>query len=125
MTLFRIALLILAIVQAVLAVFTALVGSPPPGEPLWSVLVDVLVHPLCAAGLLLLVALPRPAAPLIFGIAALLMLNVVADLSFALMIAQGAMKGDWWLPLILMVVPAIGVVYALVLTRLRRRPAPV
>ena len=84
-----------------------------------------MVHPLCAAGLLLLVALPRPAAPLIFGIAALLMLNVVADLSFALMIAQGAMKGDWWLPLLLMVVPAIGVVYALALTRLRRRPAPI
>ena len=79
----------------------------------------VLVHPLAAAGLLVLLFLPRPTAATVLGVAALLMLNVAADLTFALMIARGTVKGDWWLPVMFSVVPAIGIVYAMALAAVR------
>ena len=82
-------MLVLAIVQIVLAGFTALVGSFADGGDVWSRLLIVLLHPLCAAGLLLLVLLSRPATVLVLAIAALLAVNVIADLSVALMIAGG------------------------------------
>ena len=113
-------MLVLAIVQIVLAGFTVLVGSFADGGDVWSRLLIVLLHPLCAAGLLLLVLLPRPATVVVLAIAALLAVNVIADLSVALMIAGGAVKGDWPLPLIFSVIPAIGVVYALTLLRTPR-----
>ena len=113
-------MLVLAIVQIVLAGFTALVGAFADGGGIWSRLLIVLLHPLCAAGLLLLVLLPKPATVTVLAIAALLAVNVIADLSVALMIAGGAVKGDWPLPLIFSVIPAIGVVYALTLLRTAR-----
>ena len=116
-------MLVLAIVQIVLAGFTALVGSFADGGDVWSRLLIVLLHPLCAAGLLLLVLLSRPATVLVLAIAALLAVNVIADLSVALMIAGGAVKGDWPLPLIFSVIPAIAVVYALTLLRTARSAA--
>ena len=153
-------MLVLAIAQAALAGFTALVGFAPSataasldssigsrhivwiasplvfawvmtlrlvgafadGGDIWSRLLLILVHPLCAAGLLLLVLLPRPATAIVLAIAALLVVNVGADLFAALMIARGAVRGDWFLPAIFSVIPAIGVVYALTLARMRPRP---
>ena len=123
MTAFRTPMLVLAIVQIVLAGFTVLVGSFADGGDVWSRLLIVLLHPLCAAGLLLLVLLPRPATVVVLAIAALLAVNVIADLSVALMIAGGAVKGDWPLPLIFSVIPAIGFVYALTLLRTARSAA--
>ncbi len=115
-------MLVLAIAQAALAGFTALVGAFADGGDIWSRLLLILVHPLCAAGLLLLVLLPRPATAIVLAIAALLVVNVGADLFAALMIARGAVRGDWLLPAIFSVIPAIGVVYALTLARMRPRP---
>ena len=111
--------LVLALVHAAFAGFTALVGAFADGGDAWSRLLMVLVHPLAAAGLLLLLFSPRPAAAMVLGVAALLMLNVAADLTFALMIARGTVKGDWWLPVMFAVVPAVGVVYAMALAAVR------
>ena len=113
-------MLVLAVVQTAFAGFTALVGAFADGGDLWSRLLVVLLHPLCAAGMLLLVLLPRPSSAMILAIAGLLAVNVVADLTFAQLIAGGSVKGDWWLPLIFSVVPAIGIVYALTLFRTAR-----
>ena len=123
MTALRVPILVLAIIQAVFAGFTALVGAFADGGDLWSRLLVVLIHPLCAAGMLLLVLLPRPATAVVIAIAGLLAVNVVADLTFAQLIAGGSVKGDWWLPLIFSVVPAIGIVYALTLFRTARAKA--
>ena len=115
----RMTVLVLALLHAAFAGLTALVGAFADGGDVWSRLVMVLLHPLAAAGLLVLLFLPRPAAATVLGVAALLMLNVAADLTFAMMIARGAVKGDWWLPVTFSVVPAIGVVYAMALAAAR------
>lgn len=123
MTTFRAPMLVLAVVQTAFAGFTALVGAFADGGDLWSRLLVILIHPLCAAGMLLLVLLPRPATAVVLAIAGLLAVNVVADLTFAQLIAGGSVKGDWWLPLIFSVVPAVGIVYALTLLRAARAKA--
>ena len=120
MTTFRTPMLVLAIVQTTFAGFTALVGAFADGGDTWSRLLVTLVHPVCAAGLLLLVILPRPATAMILAIAALLAVNVLADVVVAQLIAAGTIKGDWWLPLVFSAVPAIGIVYALTLLRTAR-----
>ena len=116
-------MLVLAVVQTAFAGFTALVGAFADGGDLWSRLLVILIHPLCAAGMLLLVLLPRPATAVVLAIAVLLAVNVVADLTFAQLIAGDSVKGDWWLPLIFSVVPAVGIVYALTLLRAARAKA--
>ena len=113
-------MLVLAVIQAALAGFTALVGSFADGGDVWSRLLLILIHPLCAAGMLLLVLAPRLASAVVVAIAGLLAVNIVADLAFALLIAAGTVKGDWWLPLIFSVIPAIGIIYALIMLRAAR-----
>lgn len=115
-------MLVLAIVQAALAVFAALAGAFADGGDVWSRLLLILIHPLCAAGLLLLVLLPRPSPATVLAIAALLLVNVGSDLYTALMIWQGGLRGDWWLPTIFAVIPAIGIIYALTIARMQPRP---
>lgn len=116
---FRATMLVLAVAQAAFVGLTALVGAFADGGDAWSRLLLALVHPLSAAGLLLLALSPRPAATFTYAVAALLALAVAADVVFAALIAQGAVKGDWILPLIFAAVPAVGIVYALMLAALR------
>ena len=123
MTAFRAPMLVLAVVQTAFAGFTALVGAFADGGDLWSRLLVVLIHPLCAAGMLLLVLLPRPARGAVLAIAGLLAVNVIADAVVAGLIAAGTVKGDWWLPLIFSAIPAVGIVYALTLFRSARTKA--
>ena len=56
---FRISVTILAVIHAVFAGFTALVGAFANGGDVWQRLLVVLLHPLGATGLLLLVLRPR------------------------------------------------------------------
>ena len=93
MTRLRVPILVLAVLQMVLAGFTALVGAFADGGDVVSRLLLVVVHPLAAVGMLLMLSLPRPATSLVIAAAALLTVNVVADLMVALMIAVGAVKG--------------------------------
>ena len=120
----RIPMLALAIVQAVFAGLTAMVGLFADGGDVWERLVIVVLHPLAAAGLLFLVLSQRSTAAVALAIAAVLLATVVVDLSLALAIARGAVKGDWELPLAFAVIPALGVVYALVLARRLQRTGP-
>ena len=113
-------MLALAIVHASFVGLTATAGAFADGGDLWSRLLLVVLHPLCAGGLLLLVLTPRPTTARVLGIAALLLATVSADLSMAMLIARGAVKGDWWLPVIFAVIPAMGVVYALPLALMRQ-----
>ena len=123
MTTFRISVTVLAVIHAVFAGFTALVGAFANGGDVWQRLLVVLLHPLGAAGLLLLVLRPRLATTTILAIVALLTANVIADLGVAQLIAAGRVRGDWELALAFSVVPAIGIVYGLALLRTARETA--
>ena len=114
---FRIAFLVLVIVQVVITAFTAAVGSFADGGTIWERLTLVVVHPLCAVGMLVLAAPRRPASAVIYVVSTLMAVNVLSDLSLVSAIALGALKGDWWLPLIFSVIPAIGLVYTLTLPK--------
>ena len=117
MSIFRILLLILAVIHALFAGFTALVGAFANGGGVWERLLVVLLHPLGAAGVLLLVLAPRLTRIATLAIAALLLVIVIADLTLAQRIAAGALKGDWELVLVFSVVPVISIAYAMGLLR--------
>ena len=67
MTSFRIAVTVLAVLHAVFAGFTALVGAFANGGDVWQRLLVILLHPLGAAGVLLLVLRPRLATTTILA----------------------------------------------------------
>ena len=120
MTSFRMSVTVLAVLHAVFAGFTAMVGAFANGGDVWQRLLVVLLHPLGAAGVLLLVLRPRLSTTTIRAVVALLTANVIADLGLAQLIAAGSVRGDWELALAFSVVPVIGVVYALALLRTAR-----
>ena len=115
-------MLVLAGLQVAFTVYTALVGSFADGGSLGERLVLVLVHPLAAIGLFMLVTQPRLSLKGVRVVTALLVVNVAADVVLALLIAGGTVKGDWELPLVFAVIPAIGLVYAA--KRMASRPQP-
>ena len=121
MTVFRIAVLVLGVIHALFVGLTSLAGAFADGGGVWQRLLVVLLHPLGAAGVLLLVFVPRLTRTATLGIAAVLLANVIADLALAQRIAAGAVRGDWELGVVFAVVPVIGVAYALSLLR-RGRP---
>ena len=118
MTSFRMSVTVLAVMHALFAGFTALGGAFANGGDIWQRLLVVLLHPLGAAGVLVL--RPRLVTTTILALAALLTVNVVADLGLAQLMAAGRVRGDWELALAFSVVPVIGVVYALALLRTAR-----
>ncbi len=121
---FRIVVLALALVQVVITGFTAMVGAFADGGDVWQRLVLVVLHPACAVALLLL-ALPRsPVKVMALAVAGLLLANVAADVVLSSAIARGVIKGDSLLPLVFVVIPVVGIVYALTLTVRRPRTAP-
>ena len=120
MTLFRIITLVLAVLQVLFTAFTGMVGAFADGGGMWERLLLIVVHPLCAVALLVLTLLPRPSSAIAYTVAALLVGNIVADLTLAQLIAVGAVKGDWWLPLMFSVIPAVGLAYALTLAKHKR-----
>ena len=122
MTAFKNTVRVLAIIQVVIAGFTAVVGAFADGGDVWSRLLVSLVHPVCAVAILLLALLPRLANPILFAILGVVMLAVAADLTYGILIALGSVKGDFWLPLVFAVIPTIAVIYAL--TLLARPPSP-
>ena len=113
----RVVVLVLALAQVCLSGVTGLAGAFADGGTVWERLILVVLHPLAALALLFVVATPRTATPVLLLVVALLTATVVADVTLSLAIAQGALKGDWELPLVLGLVPAIGIVYTLTLLR--------
>ena len=113
-------MLVLGVIHALFVGITSLVGAFADGGDIWQRLILVLLHPLGAAGVLLLVFVPRLTRTATLGIAAVLLANVIADLALGQRIAAGAVKGDWELAMVFAVVPVIGMAYALSLLRSRR-----
>lgn len=124
MTVFRIIMLVLAVLQVLFTALTGVAGAFADGGDVWSRLTLIVVHPLCAVAMLVLVLTPRPVAAMAYGVGALLLCNIIADLTFAQLIAADAIKGDWWLPLTFSVIPAVGLVYALTLAAKGRQGSP-
>lgn len=117
---FRAAVLVLGVVHALFVSLTALVGALADGGGMWQRLMLVFLHPLGAAGVLVLVFMPLLSRTAILAIAAVLLANVIADLALVQRIAAGAVKGDWELALVFTVAPATAFAYALGLLRTRR-----
>ncbi len=115
----RIAALALAGFYLTVTLLTALVGSFADGGDALSRLLLTVVHPVCAVALVAFVAVPRPSRGFALAVACLMAVNIVADAAVAIAIATGATKGDWWLPMIFSVVPALGIAYAAATTRPR------
>ena len=93
MTSLRMSVTVLAVMHALFAGFTALVGAFANGGDIWQRLLVVLLHPLGAAGVLVLVLRPRLVTTTILALAALLTVNVVADLGLAQLMAAGRVRG--------------------------------
>ncbi len=109
----RIPLLVLATLHALFSAFTALVGAFADGGDVWQRLLLIVVHPVGAAGVLMLLLLPRLSTARVLAIVALLTVNVTGDLLVARLIATGAIRGDWELALAFAVVPTLGIGYGL------------
>ena len=116
MRLFRNIVLFLAILQLIFTAFTGVVGAFADGGDILSHLLLIVIHPVCAVGLLLLALRPCPSRMVTFNVLGLLVLNVGADLALSLAITQGWVKGDFWLPLVFAVIPATAATYALKLS---------
>ena len=107
----KIAMLILAIVQVLLAGAAALVGSFADGADIISRGVLVALHPIAAIGLLLGLLTPTASPAIRQSVMGLLALNVLADVGLSASIAAGIQTGDAWIPLVFVVIPAISLVY--------------
>ena len=107
----RVVMIVLAIVQLLIAGYGAAIGGFADGGEWWDRLVIMVAQPAAAVGLVILVFVPRPPTALTGLIVALLAVNVAADGFLAYAISSGMTKGDWWLPLVFAVIPAIGLVY--------------
>ena len=123
MTVSRRVVFALAVLQVIVAGFFALVGSFADGGTMWERLLLVVLQPLAALGLLFLVTVSRPAIPVILVAVALLAATVVADGALAWNIARGATKGDWELPVVWALIPAVGLVYTLAMLKRPRATA--
>ncbi len=116
----RIVMMPLGILHLALVGIVALVGSFADGGDFWSRLVITIIQPAAALALLALVfvrELPKALATLF---ASILAISIIADLGFAIMIATGNIKGDWPLPLVFAVVPAIALFYTAFLRHIKR-----
>lgn len=123
MTALRMGMIALATLHLLLALGGVFVGSFADGGDGWNRYVIVVVHPVAAVALLAVVAWREAPSPLFGTLVALVLAGVVADAVVAAAIGIGAIKGDWWLPLVFAVVPVIGL--AFVLATRRRRHAKV
>ncbi|MYA59279.1 MAG: hypothetical protein F4X40_01810 [Chloroflexi bacterium] len=113
----RVVLMLLGIVHILFVGLTAVVGSFADGGDVWSRLLLTLLHPIAAIAILFLVFVripPRRVTSIVVGILAI---NIVADVVVAALIASGSIKGDWGLPLAFVFVPAIAIVYAVLILR--------
>ena len=117
----RIGMTTLAALHLLLAGFGALVGSFADGGGVSGYLIMVALHPVVALALLAAVVWQNPPRFAVVALAALLAVNVAADVAVAASIGSGGMLGDWWLPLVFSVVPVIGLGYVLA-GRGRNRP---
>ena len=109
----RVPMIILAVLYLAFSAFTALVGAFANGGTIPERILISLIHP--TAAILLLMAVVSFSKPISTGLhrftLVLLLVAIAADLTLAVVIGVGVVKGDWFLPLVFAVVPVIGVAY--------------
>ena len=118
---FRSGMFALAILYALMAAFGMAIGSFADGGAWWQYITMLVVQPLAAAALIALVAMP-PDTLTAMGqrlITTALALPVALNGFGAIAIAQGIVRGDWWIPLAFALIPAIGLAYMATLVRSR------
>ena len=113
----RVVLMVVSIVHILFVGLTAVVGSFADGGDVWSRLLLTLLHPIAAIAILFLVFVRIPPRRITSIVVAILTINIVGDVVVAALIASGSIKGDWGLPLAFTVVPAIAIVYAVLVLR--------
>ena len=113
----RTPMIILAAIHVAFTVFTAMVGAFADGGSIPERILVSLVHPVAAILLLVAVSSSKPFARLRRATLAVVLIAVAADIVLAVLIGQGAVKGDWGLPLVFAVVPVLGLAYMLTTAR--------
>lgn len=102
---------VLAVVHLMLAAVVALVGLFADGS-WWERIPTVIVHPIAAVLLVVVVTRSGTVSKRLRDLAlTMLAVNVAVDIIWAVLIAAGAIPGDWYLPLLFAVVPAAGSAY--------------
>ena len=122
---FRIAVFALAILYAIGALWGLLIGSFADGGTWWQYITFIVVQPLAAAALVTLAAAsPGALSALAQRLIKTALVAAVALNGFAaVMIAQGIVRGDWWIPFAFALIPAIGLAYTATLGRGSRSAA--
>ena len=104
----------LAVLYMVFAGFTAVVGMFADGGTIWERALISGIHPIGAIALLVLVFTPRGTYNWATWVAvALLLLSIAGDVAAYVAMSKGALKGDSGLALAFLVIPALGVIYAI------------
>ena len=113
----RVILMALGVVHILFVGLTAVVGSFADGGDVWSRLLLTLLHPIAAIMILVLVFVRLPPKRIASVAVVILAINIVADVGVAALIGAGSIKGDWALPLVFSVVPALAIIYAAMVLR--------
>ena len=115
MKVLHIVMVALAIIYLAFTGFTAAVGLFADGGSVWERALISGLHPIAAISLLAVVLTPRAAYKWPIRVAfALLLVSIAGDVAAYLAISMGVVKGDAWLALAFAVIPALGLVYAVV-----------
>ena len=109
----RPAMLALAGFHLALALLGAFAANFADGGDAISRTALTFVFPAAAVVLVVVAAVPRPSRAFAFVAAGVLTLSVAASAAAAAAIVAGSATGQWWMPLLFAIVPAIGVFYAL------------
>lgn len=108
----RVPMIVLAALHLAFTILTGAAGGFADAGTIPERILLSLVHPAAAILLLVAVASSRPLSRGLRGFTlALLVVAVVSDIVLGVLIGQGVVKGDWFLPLVFAVVPALGVAY--------------
>lgn len=122
MTVFRIVLMVLAIINLLIAGFGALFSQFADGGDFYSRLILTVLHPISAVSVIALVLTLRLPVGIVIALTAIFVVNIAADSTLSVLIASGNMKGDWPLPLLFSVVPAIAIIYTVLRLRTLQQP---
>ncbi len=91
---------------------TALVGAFADGGSFLERVQVSLIHPGAAVLLLVAVVTVRSASRGFLGFTlVVLVIGIAGDVLLAVLLGLGVLKGDWVLPLVFAVIPAIGIAY--------------
>ena len=112
MNILRVPMIGLAALYLAFSGFTASVGAFADGGTIPERILVSLVHPTAAILLLLAVSFSKPIPTGLRRFTlVLLLVAIAADLVLAVLIGQGVVEGDWFLPLVFAVIPVLGVAY--------------